>query len=144
MVDILYKRIMLAIAAGVSVCYLINYFEQDGARSLLSIIGILALGVLMANIPFWIENRYLDTRKKKQSTREVLLSIKTTKWGPNGLESDDRMRVSDSYDGDCVNLSVSFNPRKVDRIEISPIRRPLSDAKGLADDAERLANEPLN
>ena len=99
--------------------------------------------MLISNAPYWLENRYLSSFKKKRNTREVLLSVKTLKWGPNGLESSDKLRVSDSYDGDCVNLSVSFNPRKVDRIEISPIRRPLSDTKGIVDDGERLANEPL-
>jgi len=141
MIDLLYKRGLIAVAAAASTAYLVNYLGNEGFRAILAVIGIMTIGMLLAKLPYWIERRYVPQVKQINAFKEVLLSIKTEKWGPNGLESEDRLRVSDSYDGDCVNLSISFNPRKVDRLEIKPIRRPLSDWQGLVEDAERLANE---
>lgn len=143
MIDLLYKRGLIAVSAAVSTAYLVNYFDQEGLRAFLGIVGIMTIGALLTKLPYLIERKFVPPVKRINAFQEVLLSVKTEKWGPNGLESEDRLRVSDSYDGDCVNLSISFNPRKVDRLEIKPIRRPLSDWQGLVQDAERLANEPM-
>lgn len=144
MIDLLYKRGLIALSAAASTAYMLHYTGEEGIRSLLSVVGIMTLGIGLSKLPYWFEKKFVPPVKQINAFGEVLLSVKTEKWGPNGLESEDRLRVSDFYDGDCVKLTISFNPRKVDRLEIKPIRRPLSDWQGLVADAERLANEPMN
>lgn len=141
-IDLLYKRGLIAISATLSVLYLSAYWSTDGVRSPLAIVGIFGIASLIARTPNWIESVMSQTTRRISSGRSVLLSIKTTAWGPQGLESEEVMRASDSYNGDHVNLSISFNPRTVDRLEISPIRRPLDEIDGIVRDAERLANDP--
>lgn len=143
--DRIYRSLVVAFGSAVAILYVIEYWDSDGARSLLSILGIGALAFILTYLPYWIEDKLTQPKKKPiNAFGEVLLLVTTKKWGPNGIEAEDVMRVrSDSYDGDCVNLAVSFNPRKVDRLEISPIRRPLADSDGIVKDAERLANEPF-
>lgn len=142
MIDLLYRRGLIALSAALATAYMLHYTGEEGFRSILAVVGIMTIGLGLAKLPYLIEKKYIPPVKQTNAFNEVLLSVKTDKWGPNGLESEDRLRVSD-YNGDCISLTISFNPRKVDRLEIKPIRRPLSDWQGLVADAERLANEPL-
>lgn len=144
LIDLIYQRGVLAIGAAISVIFLLSFWETDGARSILSVAGIMALSWGLLRLPYILESKLTQPKKRVNAFGDVLLLVTSRRWGPNGIESEDKMRVkSDSYDGECVNLVVSFNPRKVDRLEISPIRRPLDDSDGIVGDAERLANEPF-
>ena len=76
--------------------------------------------------------------KKKPQT--VTVTLKTTRWG-----KDDPTYQNVTLplgDDEKVTLEVTINMRETDSVEIRPVRRAMTDVKGLIKDAERLANQP--
>jgi hypothetical protein len=138
--NLLFRRGLFALTAALSILYLIAYYETDGNRSPLVVVGLFSIASIISKLPQWLES-LLSQSSPRYSNSSVLLKIKTTAWGPHGLKSEEVMKASDSYKNEHVNIAISFNPRTVDRVEISPIRRSLDEVEGLVRDAERLANE---
>lgn len=73
---------------------------------------------------------------KKPET--VTISLKSVRWGRG--EPSYQNVVVPLGDGEKVTLEVTINMRETDFVEIRPVRRAMTDTKGLIKDAERLAN----
>jgi hypothetical protein len=72
----------------------------------------------------------------------TLLVVRTIWWDPRRPPSVQVVRAP-LIDGRVVELDLAVDLRTVDRIEVRAVRRPLLDVAGHVQDAERLANEPL-
>ena len=77
---------------------------------------------------------------KKPRAKKVMICHKATFFGP-GVEPLIKIEETPLIDGHMVYFGLTLDLRKVERIEITPVRRPLMDTKGCIRDAERLANE---
>ena len=82
-----------------------------------------------------------DNADAKATTgRTVPVEIISKRWGSDPVLSEQVIDVK-MIDANTARLDITIDLRRIESIELRPIRREMDDVDGLIEDAGRLAND---
>lgn len=76
----------------------------------------------------------------KAAGRTVSVEIISKRWGSAPVLTEQVIDVK-MIDANTARLDITIDLRRIESIELRPIRREMDDIEGLIEDASRLAND---
>jgi len=86
------------------------------------------------------DNPKADSDAKTTERRTIPVEIISKRWGSNPVLSEQVIDVK-MIDANTARLDITIDMRRIESIEIRPIRRDMDDLDGLIEDATRFAND---